>query len=107
MLNTFISDTPRAVDESALEGSESGSPVKHISESVVPVLADAIDRGEDAAREAWARTQRVARSGSDVVFGAVDSCAAHVAARPLSSIAIAAAVAAIATAAVFASRSSR
>ena len=107
MNHTFISDVPViGAADNDLAGSAT-VPRQRLSEAVVPVLGAALDMGEDAAREAWTATQALVRKGADQTSRTVETCAAYISERPLRSVAIAAGVSALATAALLRRRSKR
>lgn len=107
MNHTFISDVPAiGTADNDLAGNAAVQR-QRLSETLIPALGAALDKGEDAAREAWTATQALARRGVDQTTRTVGTCAAYISERPLRSVAIAAGVSALATAAVLRCRPKR
>ena len=107
MNHTFISDEPVIGNAKADLASPANVQRQHLSETLVPALGAALDKGEDAARDAWTATRALVRKGTDQTTRTVDTCATYISARPLQSVAIAVGVSALATAALLSRRSKR
>ena len=107
MNHTFISDE-RAIS-TADDDLAGGATVQRqrLSETLVPALGAALDKGEDAAREAWTATRELVRKGADQTTRTVGTCSTYISERPLRSVAIAVGVSALATAALLSRRSKR
>ena len=107
MNHTFISDEPAIGTVNKDLAGNATLQRQHLSKTLVPALGAALDKGEDAAREAWTATRTLVRKGADQTTRTVGSCATYISERPLRSVAIVAGVSALATAALLSRRSKR
>ncbi len=104
MNHTFISDVPTiGTADNDLAGNAAVQR-QRLSETLMPALGAALDKGEYAARDAWTATQALVRKGADQTTRTVGTCATYISERPLRSVAIAAGVSALATAALLSRR---
>ena len=107
MNHTFISDEPATGKAERDLAANASIQRQHLSETLVPALGAALDKGEDAAREAWTATRDLVRKGADKTTRSVGACATYISERPLRSVAVVAGVSALATAALLSRRSKR
>jgi ElaB/YqjD/DUF883 family membrane-anchored ribosome-binding protein len=107
MNHTFISDEPAIGNANTDPAGDANVQRPHLSETLVPALGAALDRGEDAARDAWTATRALVRKGTEQTTRTVGTCATYISTRPIQSVAIAAGVSALATAALLSRRAKR